>query len=68
MLIKEAKRDVLLARLACATLSLALLPVSPAFGILFSLAGEAAGRYLFFTAVVPKSIASTYLTPKGAAA
>jgi formate dehydrogenase iron-sulfur subunit len=64
----RGKRDVLLARLACAALSVALLPLEPVLGMLSALAGEVAARYLFFTAVVPKSIASTYLTPKGEAA
>ena len=55
---------VRLALLACALLSL---PV-PAASLVLALAAESAGRWLFFTTVVPKSMASTYLTPGGRAA
>ena len=34
--------------------------------LLFALAGELLSRWLFFTSVVPKGMASTYLTPSGA--
>ena len=36
--------------------------------VALALAGEIANRYLFFTAVIPKSMASTYLAPKKGAA
>ena len=49
-------------------LALALVPVSPIPAFLAALAAETLGRYLFFAGVVPKSMASTYLTPKEAAA
>jgi Fe-S-cluster-containing dehydrogenase component/DMSO reductase anchor subunit len=42
---------------------LALLPMHPAAPFVFALASETLGRYLFFTAVAPKSMASTYLEP-----
>jgi DMSO reductase anchor subunit/ferredoxin len=54
------------ARIACSLL--ALVPVSPLLAFLFALGGEFLGRYLFFSAVVPKSMAGAFLAPKGAAA
>jgi len=67
-LIRKELRAALIARFVCTALALALVPVSPTLAFVFALAGEGVGRYLFFAGVVPKSMASTYLTPKGAAA
>ncbi len=67
-LLQSDLRRLLLARLACAAVAILLVPVLPVAAFLLALAGETIGRYLFFAAVVPKSIASTYLTPKEAAA
>jgi Fe-S-cluster-containing dehydrogenase component/DMSO reductase anchor subunit len=61
-------RPALVGRLVCMALALALVAVSPIPAFLFALAAETLGRYLFFASVVPKSMASTYLTPKEAAA
>jgi formate dehydrogenase iron-sulfur subunit len=65
-LIRRQLRRALVARFLCTALALVL--VSPIAAFLFALAGEVIGRYLFFTSVVPKSMASTYLEPKEAAA
>jgi Fe-S-cluster-containing dehydrogenase component/DMSO reductase anchor subunit len=59
---------ILAARLVCTVLALVLVALAPVVACLLALAGELLGRYLFFTGVVPKSVASTYLTPKEAAA
>jgi len=67
-LVRNTLRRVLIARFVCTALALVLVPFSPIPAFLFALAGETAGRYLFFAGVVPKSMASTYLTPKEAAA
>jgi len=67
-LLRRDLRGVLAAQMVCACLALALVAVYPAPAFLFALAGELLSRYLFFAAVVPKSMASTYLTPKEAAA
>ena len=67
-LVRKTLRSILIARFICTAAALALVPFSPIPAFLFALAGEAAGRYLFFCGVVPKSMASTYLAPKGAAA
>jgi formate dehydrogenase iron-sulfur subunit len=67
-LMREEMRRLLIARHLCAAVSLVLLPFNPIAAILFAIAGEVLNRYLFFAAVVPKSVASTYLTPKEAAA
>jgi formate dehydrogenase iron-sulfur subunit len=61
-------RRATIARFVCTALALALVPVGPVPALLFALAGETLGRYLFFAGVVPKSVASTFLTPKEAAA
>jgi formate dehydrogenase iron-sulfur subunit len=67
-LLQEDLRRLLLARLACAAVAILLVPVLPVAAFLLALTGETIGRYLFFAGVVPKSMASTYLTPKEAAA
>ncbi len=67
-LLRRDLRRSLIARFACAGLAIALAPVFPISAFLFALAGEVLDRCLFFAAVVPKSVASTYLTPKEAAA
>jgi DMSO reductase anchor subunit len=67
-LIRRQLRRVLVARFLCTALALALVSASPIPAFLFALAGEVIGRYLFFAGVVPKSVASTYLAPKEAAA
>jgi DMSO reductase anchor subunit len=67
-LVRGDLRRVLIARFLCTALALVLVPVNPIPAFSFALAGETLGRYLFFAAVVPKSVASTYLTPKEAAA
>ncbi|MBL8215519.1 MAG: dimethyl sulfoxide reductase anchor subunit, partial [Bryobacterales bacterium] len=48
--------------------AVALLPFNGMASLLAALAAEIGGRWLFFTSVVPKNVASTFLTPKGAAA
>lgn len=48
-------------------LALAVMWISPVLATALAVASEAAGRFLFFAAVVPKSVASTYLTPGGRA-
>ena len=48
--------------------ALAVLPLSAYASLPLALVAEAAGRWLFFASVVPKNIASTYLTPGGRAA
>ena len=48
--------------------ALTILPLSPYVSLPLALAAEAAGRWLFFASVVPKNVASTYLTPGGRAA
>lgn len=48
--------------------AVALLPYSAVASLAVALGAEIAGRWLFFTSVVPKNVASTFLTPKGAAA
>ena len=48
--------------------ALAVLPLSASASLPLALVAEAAGRWLFFASVVPKNIASTYLTPGGRAA
>jgi DMSO reductase anchor subunit len=67
-LIRNNLRRILIVRFVCMALALALVPFNPLPAFLFALAGETAGRYLFFCGVVPKSMASTYLAPKEAAA
>ena len=64
---KELRR-ALVARYLCSAVAFGLLFLSPILAVLFALAGEVLDRYLFFAAVVPKGIASTYLTPGEAAA
>jgi DMSO reductase anchor subunit len=67
-LLKGELLRVLIVRFSCVALALASLAVNPIAALLFALAGETLGRYLFFASVVPKSVASTFLTPKEAAA
>jgi formate dehydrogenase iron-sulfur subunit len=58
-------RLLAMARVALVGIALLLPPVA---GVAFAIAAELLGRWLFFVTVVPESIASTYLKPKGAAA
>jgi Fe-S-cluster-containing dehydrogenase component/DMSO reductase anchor subunit len=67
-LLRGELRRALIARFVCVALAIALVSVNPIAAFLFSLASETLGRYLFFAGVVPKSVASTFLTPKEAAA
>ena len=67
-LLRHELGRLLIARYLCGVLSLALLLFIPSAAFALALAGEVIGRYLFFAAVVPKGMASTYLTPKEAAA
>jgi len=67
-LLQRDLRRLLLARLVCAAVAILLVPVLPVLAFLLALSGETIGRYLFFAGVVPKSMASTYLTPKEVAA
>jgi DMSO reductase iron-sulfur subunit len=55
------------ARFALAALSLLLLPFNAAASLATALASEGVARWLFFASVVPKGVASTYLTPGGRA-
>ncbi|MBL8229681.1 MAG: dimethyl sulfoxide reductase anchor subunit [Bryobacterales bacterium] len=76
--VHELRSSALLARTSLAKtqragivlniLSLIVLAWSPLASLAFALAAEIAARYLFFTSVVPKGIASTFLTPKRSAA
>ncbi len=66
-LLDGALRAPGLLRIALAVVALVSLPFAPAISLAFALAAEIAGRWLFFTGVVPKSVASTFLTPKGGA-
>jgi hypothetical protein len=59
---------MLAGQIAFMALALGLVPFSPIPAFLCALAAEMLGRYLFFASVVPKSMASTYLTPKEVAA
>ncbi len=43
--------------------ALILIPLSPVASLLCAIASEGAGRYLFFTSAVPKTMASTFLKP-----
>ena len=61
-------RGVLIAQLTCTALALAMIPVHPIAAFVAALASETLGRYLFFAGVVPKSMASSFLTPKEVAA
>ena len=54
-------QSVLYSRFGCSVLALVLLAVNPIAAFTFALAGETLGRYLFFTAVVPKSMALSYM-------
>lgn len=47
-------------------LALITLRYSPAASFLCALAAEMLSRWLFFASVVPKTVASTFLTPRGA--
>ena len=47
-------------------LALAALRFSPVASFAFALTAELLSRWLFFTSAVPKTVASTYLTPRGA--
>ena len=47
-------------------LALAVLRFSPVASFGFALTAELLSRWLFFSSVVPKTVASTYLTPRGA--
>ena len=46
-------------------LALVVLRFSPVASFAFALTAELLSRWLFFTSVVPKTVASTYLTPRG---
>jgi formate dehydrogenase iron-sulfur subunit len=67
-LLRQDLRNVLIACLACALVSIASAPALPIVSFIVAFGGEILCRYLFFAAVVPKSVASTFLTPKEAAA
>jgi formate dehydrogenase iron-sulfur subunit len=67
-LLRRDLRNVLIACLACTVVSIASAPKLPIVSFMVASGGEILGRYLFFAAVVPKSVASTFLTPKEAAA
>ena len=49
--------------IALAIGALILIPFSPVASLLCAIAAEGAGRYLFFTSAVPKTMASTFLKP-----
>ena len=61
-------RRQIIARVTCSVIALVLVPVSPLIAFLFALCAEFTSRYLFFAAVVPKSVAGTFLAPKESAA
>ena len=61
-------RPVMIARVCLSFASVAALLVSPVAAFPLALAAETLGRYLFFVSVVPKRMAATYLTQRGAAA
>jgi DMSO reductase anchor subunit len=67
-LLRGELRKALISRFVCVAFAIALVPVNPLAAFVFSLASETLGRYLFFAGVVPKSVASTFLTPKETAA
>jgi DMSO reductase anchor subunit len=54
-------RKVIATRFALSAAAVPLLLVNPTASFALAFAGEILGRYLFFTAVVPKSVASSYL-------
>ena len=66
-LLDGALRDPFHARYFLLSLSLVTLFFSPVSSFVVALAAEALSRWLFFRSVVPKTVASTYLTPSGAA-
>ncbi|MCI0435086.1 MAG: dimethyl sulfoxide reductase anchor subunit, partial [Gemmatimonadetes bacterium] len=55
-------------RVVCSLMALVLLLVSPALSFAFALCAECISRWLFFAAVVPKSMAGAFVTPTEAAA
>jgi formate dehydrogenase iron-sulfur subunit len=66
-LLRSELKGVFKLRFLLAVIALVCLPVSQIASFAFALAAELTGRWLFFTSVVPKSMASTFLTPRGAA-
>lgn len=60
-------REPLVARVALAAGAAVVLWIHPPTAFVCSLAAEITGRYLFFTSVVPKRMAASYLSAKEAA-
>lgn len=54
-----------LARLGLLAAALMALPFNPFVSLALAAAGELLGRWIFFASAVPKTVASTYLTPGG---
>ena len=60
---------MLVSCLVCTGVAIAFaVAMVPVMSLLFALAAEILRRYLFFAAAVPKTVASTFLTPKEVAA